>query len=198
MSDAAQIGDDAAARLYTAFLEDCWDSIADAGLAAHFAITPESDPAWFRRWKGAPVLIQRGPDLGMRIASAFRFAWQEGRDRPVVYGSDSPTVPVAARAAAQRALVESPVVIAPDHSGGYYAIGVVAGTPLEWLDGIAWGSQQVLEQTRAALAAADLPHVETTPWLDVDLPSDLDALRADLAAGRGYPAPSTRAVLATL
>ena len=132
----------------------------------------------------------------------------------VLIGTDSPTLPLGSlrqAAAWLSGAAPADAVIGPALDGGYYLIGVRRALPSLFQPGIAWSTEQVLPETlrrlcalgREGLAVRLLP-----PFYDVDTPSDLVQLAADLSMVRGDPsektmsadadAPATRAVLRAL
>ncbi len=121
--------------------------------------------------------LQSAGDLGDRMASCLQ---QLSRSRTVLLiGTDCPVWSVAAFAAAARALEEGAhLVFTPAEDGGYVLVGVRRGAPvpIPAFQGIAWGSDQVMAQSRARLAALgwqcgrewrELPAL----W-DIDTPQD--------------------------
>jgi uncharacterized protein len=113
---------------------------------------------------------QRGADLGERMRGAFQRAGAEG-DALIVLGSDCPALGIAHLRAARAALADHDAVIVPAEDGGYVLIGLNA--PCDALfEGIDWGSDTVLAQTRTRLAHANLRWAELPALWDVDRPED--------------------------
>ena len=106
----------------------------------------------------------------------------DGHRAALLIGSDLPTLPYAYVAEAARALAESAadVVLGPAEDGGYYLIGL-AQPASALFEGIAWGTDGVLEATRARARGLGLREHLLPPWYDVDTAADLDRLRRDLA-----------------
>src|SRR5439155_774484 len=76
------------------------------------------------RWR---CRLQRGRDLGERMAHAIRDELARGRGPVVVLGADAPHVSTAALAeAAARLTAGADLVLGPAIDGGYYLIGVKA------------------------------------------------------------------------
>ena len=96
----------------------------------------------------------------------------------VIIGSDSPSLPVAY--IRQAFTSERDVVLGPSADGGYFLIGM-KGQLVNLFDGIAWGGDTVLAETRAKLEAIDGASLELLPvWYDVDRPEDLKFLQTHL------------------
>ena len=178
---ASAIGDDAACRLYEAFLADCLAGVEALGLRTWLALTPESSlAAMGRLHPEADVFHQIGDDLGQRMAAALARAFVSRHAGAVIFGSDSPMVPLAERARVVRGLADAPVVLAPDDGGGFYAIAARSGVDLSFLADLSWGHDKVLAQVGERLARCGVPHLETRPWPDVDDEDDLKRLLRDL------------------
>jgi rSAM/selenodomain-associated transferase 1 len=115
---------------------------------------------------------QAGADLGERLAGAFDALLAAEGDRAVVMGSDCPGLEAAHLAQAFDALESHDVAIGPTRDGGYYLIGLARRAPALF-EGIAWGTDEVHEQTTARARAADLSIAELPVLDDLDTPADL-------------------------
>jgi rSAM/selenodomain-associated transferase 1 len=198
---AAGIGAERTAALYRSFLADTValaGRILDCRLA--FSFWPASAATFFRELHPAAELLpQQGDDFGGRLLSAFVQAAALGYEELVLIGSDNPGLPDAYVARAFAALAEAPVVLGPAEDGGWYLMGLRAPQPTLFHRGIAWSTEIVADQTRAAAKAAGLALAEVPPWYDIDTAADLPRLLADLRAGRaGAWAPATLARLEAL
>lgn len=176
---AAGVGAARAAELSTAFLED---SIAIARTHARklfIAYAPDAARSDFEAMvPDATYLSQGDGDFGGRLDRAFATAFAAGAYRPVLIGSDSPTLPAHLIAAARRLLATHDIVLGPATDGGYYLIAMNKPHP-QVFEGIDWGTSRVLAQTlrciqRAGLSCATLPY-----WYDVDVAADLGVMAAD-------------------
>ncbi|WP_111496549.1 TIGR04282 family arsenosugar biosynthesis glycosyltransferase [Marinobacter bohaiensis] len=114
--------------------------------------------------------IQAGKDLGARMSGALDAELKQA-GAAVIVGSDCPSVDAAYIAEAIRALADDDVVLGPSDDGGFVLIG--ARRPLgPVLNGIAWGTDKALEQTRDALVEAGCRvHCLPARW-DVDTLAD--------------------------
>ncbi|WP_291991581.1 TIGR04282 family arsenosugar biosynthesis glycosyltransferase [Candidatus Accumulibacter sp. ACC003] len=131
------------------------------------------------------IRSQFGDELGQRMASAF--AAQGGP--LLLIGSDCPALTAAHLAAAGSALLDAgdggkDAVFIPADDGGYVLVGLRHPQP-ELFAGIAWGTEQVMAQTRQRLAQQRLRWAELPTLWDVDRPADLARL-ATLAAFSEY------------
>lgn len=111
-------------------------------------------------------------DLGPRLRRAFDEARQTGADAAVAIGTDCPTLDEATVQRAFDALAEHDVVLGPASDGGYYLIGMRRPHP-ELFEGIDWGGERVLAQTRDRLERLGLRTAMLPVRDDVDEPGDL-------------------------
>ena len=120
-----------------------------------------------------PILLRQQPDgdLGGRMLGAI--AAQNGQT--LVIGTDCPALTAEDLRAAAAALENADAVLIPAEDGGYVLIGTRAVHP-DLFSGLAWGTPQVLGQTRARIAAAGLSCVELPTLWDVDTDADLARL----------------------
>lgn len=125
-----------------------------------------------------PVRLQRGVDLGERMARALAGAGRRHR-RAILIGADCAGLTSTAIAQAARLLCgAADVVIAPAEDGGYGLIGARRALPPALFRGMAWGASSVYAQTLQRLAAAGFRwRALTTVW-DIDRPEDLPRLAA--------------------
>ena len=180
---ATEIGATRAAEISAALLSDSLDLARTAARRLHVAFTPESAaPAFARLAPTAHRFAQPGGDLGVRLRHAFATALADGASRPILIGSDSPTLPSHLLGAAHDALARHDIVLGPAEDGGYYLIGMTE-LHTSLFDGIDWGSDRVLAQTLARAASAGL-RVATLPyWYDVDTAAGVARLAQDPLLG---------------
>lgn len=133
-------------------------------------------PAAAARWAAALGVerwrLQGGGGLGLRMQRQFQRAAREGAGAVVLIGSDLPALEVGGLAAAFAALERAEAVLGPALDGGYWLIGL-RRPRAELLAGIAWGGDQVLAQTRAAMARQGLEPILLSPRSDLDRAPDL-------------------------
>jgi glycosyltransferase A (GT-A) superfamily protein (DUF2064 family) len=204
----ATIGLAPAAALYAAFLVD---------LAARF--TPCQDQEWEFDvgWAFTPANVdfanvlqrigcdpplpairfvaQHGDGWDVRQANILAWAHEQGYERTVLIGSDSPQLPLVHVRDAFTALVDHDVAMGRTLDGGYYLIGmrgfhdVLAGVPMSTVsaaDALAARAKDL------GLRLAELPVT-----FDIDEERDLKHLRHALAPD-GACAPATWAALRRL
>ena len=125
----------------------------------------------------APSVMQVGDDLGERMWHAFETALP--RARPVVLvGSDCPFFSTRYLLQAFH-LLQAPdvdAVLGPAVDGGYVLLGLKRNHP-QLFAGIAWGTGQVLEQTRDRLRQLGWRWRELPALSDIDGPADLELVK---------------------
>ncbi|TMB45096.1 MAG: glycosyltransferase [Deltaproteobacteria bacterium] len=183
---AAAIGAAAAAALSRAFIRDLATRLAALPYAVTWAYSPRGAP--FRAVLGTlpagwRCRLQRGQDLGERMANAIRDELRRGAGPVLVIGADVPHVPAAALAEAAAALTSGcDLVLGPAADGGYYLIGVKARRPALFA-GMPWGTDTVFTATRQRARRLGIRTHVLAPIFDVDELEDLDRLRALVARG---------------
>jgi len=95
----------------------------------------------------------------------------------VLIGTDCPAMDAGYLEEAFRVLESGiPLVLGPAEDGGYVLIGCTGMPPAGLFEGIDWGTERVLAQTRARIAALGHGHQELPPLSDIDRPEDLTCL----------------------
>ena len=171
---ATTISLESAAALYEAMLLDILDQHAaqrDCARALWFA--PADARGWFERFApaGWRILAQDGADLAARMAELFRFHADEGFDRIVLRGTDSPTLPLARIDEAFAALERAELTLCPDRDGGYNLIGLRGSC--DGLFALELSHAGVLSQTLANARALGLRTELLPAHHDVDTWADL-------------------------
>jgi rSAM/selenodomain-associated transferase 1 len=128
---------------------------------------------------GFALQRQSEGDLGARMLAAV----QAANDPVLVIGTDCPGLtPTLLQSAADILRRGSDVVLLPAEDGGYVLIGMRRPQP-DLFNAMPWGSACVLGETRRRLVQLGLAWQEPALLWDVDLPEDLERLRA-----RGFDA----------
>jgi uncharacterized protein len=140
------------------------------------ACAPDPAHPAFSEWSarfGVSLTAQGEGDLGAKMARALDRAIQT-HGRAVLIGTDCPVIdPAYLRDAAARLSAGAEVVLGPAEDGGYMLVGVArSGVPM--FDGIKWGSERVLTETRQALARVGVTAVELPTLWDIDRPADYE------------------------
>jgi uncharacterized protein len=130
--------------------------------------------------------VQAEGDLGARMLDAFRRSFDDGAERVLIIGTDSPTLPENVLNAAFDDLHEADVVMGPSVDGGYYLIGLRAEVILRassLFDSIPWSGKGVFRHTLDRIERARLQLRVLPGWYDVDTIDDLRQAIQDTAEG---------------
>jgi rSAM/selenodomain-associated transferase 1 len=131
---------------------------------------------------GAALTEQGAGDLGTRMHRALARALCDA-DAAVLVGTDCPALaPEHLRDAAAALAAGADVVLGPASDGGYVLVGA-RRVDAALFEGIRWGTDAVLGETRERIRALGWRHVELGTLWDVDRPDDLQRLRRELADG---------------
>ncbi len=173
-------------RLLTALLLDTLDGAAAPGAMRVVSVTPASacDEVASLVAPGIGVIPQSAGSLGERMHSTIASLVERGARAVVLIGSDLPEMTSSIIAAAFRMLESDPgaLVLGPAADGGYYLIGATSVPPV--FDGIEWGSDAVLTQTRRAAGTAGLRVSMVEVLGAVDTPGALQRLAETRPASR--------------
>ncbi len=187
---AGRLGSYQAARAYEAMLLDgleAWGTtrwLAPGGRRVVVYDPPDGGP-WFDERVPAAFALQpqEEGDLGARMAAFFAGEFEDGADKVVLIGSDSPTLDPTLVISAFLCLSEKDVVLGPSTDGGYYLVGAKGAVPPIFA-GIEWSGPGVLRQTVARLSGTGLSLAVLPPWYDVDEPADWEMLVGHMKAMR--------------
>lgn len=180
------IGMNAAAALYSAFLNDLVERFASAPFATHWYVAPGARPH-LRPFIGPAALVrtQRGDGWAARQANLFRDCAADGEDRVILAASDSPQLSPGRVLEAFAALECHDAVLGPTHDGGYYLIGMRGFHDI--LEAVDMSTDRALEQVLCKAHEQQLDVALLDLDFDVDTAEDLERLaqevegRADLA-----------------
>jgi rSAM/selenodomain-associated transferase 1 len=201
---ARQVGDAGAAQLYAAMLRD---TIAVVAGVAHtldacevvLAYTPETalqrgEYSLLSFWSGAH-LAQCDGDLGERMLDCMARLHEQGRQRVVLIGSDTPHMPQSTLRNAFDSLEQNELCIWRTADGGFNLIGTSAVLPSMLFEGVEWSTERVFDQVAANAQALQLKwSLAFDGHDDVDTFADLQRLICLLGEGRAY-APETERCL---
>lgn len=175
---AAHLGDARAARLHARLTAQAL-RLALASHCGPVELHATSRHRWFAHLAteySIGLRLQRGRDLGERMAHAVR--WALRRDPYVLLiGADCPELAPRELARARRWLAGgADVVLAPAHDGGYALIGLTRPADFLFRD-MAWGSERVYAETALRSRDAGWRLRALAPVGDIDRPEDLARLR---------------------
>ena len=179
------IGADSAHKLYEAFLLDTIETVSSIDdITIAIGMDREDSAGYFKAIAPTALqFVQRGDNLASRLVHVMTQCGAAGFDQVVAIGSDSPTVRRdLLRCAFDR--LDNPrtdLVIGPADDGGYYLIGWSDPQPALILP-VEMSTDRVLADTLELARQQDLKVQLLDYWYDIDTPSDLIRLRAELVA----------------
>ncbi len=146
------------------------------------------DAKAFQSWLGDGFVSrpQGDGDLGQRMARAFEDSFQEGSQGTVIIGSDCPELTSDRLTAAFERLALATVVFGQAYDGGYYLIGLTRFIP-ELFEGIPWGTETVLADSKRALAPRNITPALLEPLPDLDVPEDFQDWQRLIESEEGGP-----------
>lgn len=166
------IGVQAATRLQHDLLHQRLSMLTTSDLCAvTLMCAPDKTHACFVSCeKQYPITLaeQSGIDLGERLINGIRSALSR-YTFCIVIGTDAPALDIIIIKQAITKLRErkKEVVFVPAEDGGYVLVGMQQPHDYLFLD-ISWGSDQVMQQSRDALAKHGISYQELAPCWDVD------------------------------
>lgn len=170
------LGEKGAALLHARLLEKTLDTAKAAGFDGVYLYCDAGIRGkYFRGIQkrfGVHLRAQGGGDLGDRMFRALR-----RHPGAVLIGSDCPALrPSDLRAAVRALRAGADAVLSPAEDGGYPLIGLRRAAR-QLFEGVAWGSEQVLAQTRRRLSRLGWRWKELRMLWDVDRPEDVLRLK---------------------
>ena len=192
-------GDEFALELYRAMLGDTLElsHLAQQKRELHIIVFLTPDDGELADW-----LVETRPqgegDLWTRLLRADARLREEGFERVVFIGADSPDLPVATLCAAFDWLEERPLVVGPSLDGGFFLLGSARHLPDELFQNVPVSERDTLArltQNVRKLARSPGWDCQTlSAWRDVDDEADLEFLVERLREKEGA-APRCRALL---
>jgi rSAM/selenodomain-associated transferase 1 len=173
------LGEDGAAALHVKLVRRTLDTLRAASLkGAQLHCTPGTDDPFF--WfcsghYGVTLHQQATGNLGERMRVALENALDD-HSAALLVGTDCPALTARHLRQAERALREGDdAVFVPCEDGGYALVGLKR-SDAELFDGITWGGDGVMAETRARLQHLGRRWRELETLWDVDRPEDYDRL----------------------
>lgn len=169
------LGAEGASALHARMVQHALATARKAALGAiELHCAPDCDNEFLRfcgnRYR-AELVPQAGGDLGARMAAAASAALRD-HARVLLIGSDCPALTARhLRQASEALLAEAAAVLVPAEDGGYVLLGLTRSDK-RLFEGITWGSDTVLAETRARLRGLGWRWHELETLWDVDRPED--------------------------
>ena len=177
-----RLGADGAARLQQTLTQRSVGTALAANVGqVELWCTPDTSHPSLVAFEACGVVLhdQGSGDLGKRMQRAIDHAVANGDDA-VLIGSDCPSLTGAdLKSAAQAVQQASDVALVPAEDGGYVLIAARKCSP-RLFDGLTWGSNRVMEETRQRLRELGWSWHELPQRWDVDRPEDYERLLREL------------------
>jgi rSAM/selenodomain-associated transferase 2/rSAM/selenodomain-associated transferase 1 len=151
------------------------------------------------KWLGSHISYRsqgRG-DVGTRMAQAFSQAFNQGKKRVVIVGSDCPGINEATVRTAFDLLDQFDLVLGPANDGGYYLIGLRQEKP-QLFEDVPWGTAEVGARTLEIAIQLGLRWVKVEPLDDVDRAEDIEVWESEATRKEATPQPAISIVIPTL
>lgn len=173
-----RLGPEGAAALHARLVLHMLTQVEEARLAAATLwCSPDPSHGFFAECQARFKIVlaaQGAGDLGARMHAAF-----QAQNGPLLLvGTDCPVLKPSLLQEAAAALARGmDAVFCPAEDGGYALVGLRRPQPDLFRD-MAWGTEDVMRETRARMVRLGLSWHETATVWDVDRPDDVDRLAA--------------------
>lgn len=167
---AADIGDDAALKIYKFLLDHTVSVTKDVEVVkqVHYSEEIILNDIWDNRIYEKK--LQRGEDLGERMQNAFEEGFTSGYENIIIIGSDLFDLCREDIEKAFSLLKHKDYVIGPAEDGGYYLLGMKSMLP-QIFQNKKWGTSTVFQETVSDLREEDVAYLEYRN--DVDVYADI-------------------------
>lgn len=158
----------------------------------------QDEEAALRDWTGERFhyQLQEGKDRGERLCHAFETTFLQPVRKAIIVGTDIPDLTAGLIDEALHLLDSYDVVIGPDHSGGYYLLGLKS-LHNELFHNVPWGTSRVYGHTLRKIKALDLSLAFLPVLIDVNNEDDLRRwMEGDRRSRRGQLEDYLREALA--
>jgi rSAM/selenodomain-associated transferase 2 len=131
------------------------------------------------------------------MAQAFSQAFNQGKNRVVIVGSDCPGINEATVRTAFDLLGQFDLVLGPANDGGYYLIGL-RQEETKLFENIPWGTAAVIDKTLEIANQLGLRWVKVEPLDDVDRAKDIKVWESEAMRKEASPHPAISIIIPTL
>ncbi len=165
---AVDLGNEVACQVYRHLAEQTLAQVP-ADWPCHIYFAPADAEAEMSEWLGNQhhYYPQTEGDLGQRLSSASREAFESGASSIILLGGDCPDIRTHHLEEAAQHLEKKSAIIGPAADGGYWLLGLPRHCP-EVFEKIQWSSSEVLPKTLETLAQLELPPAHLPILEDVD------------------------------
>lgn len=173
-----RLGENCAANLQAILIARAIDTALSAKVGkVELWCAPNTAHDVFAPLAGRGVMLhdQGSGDIGERMHRALRYAQSWG-DGAILIGTDCPALSAGdLRAAAASLAAGMDAAIVPAEDGGYVLLAT-SNPRTELFEGISWGSNTVMAETRSRMSRLAWRWQELPVRWDVDRPEDYDRL----------------------
>ncbi len=176
---ATDLDETVVVNLYRNFVKDIIDKITDSGHVLKIFYDPPGSEPLMSDWLGTrhAYFLQKGPDLGQKMANAFSDVFNQGIVRAILIGTDFPDLPGKILTDAMLSLETHDAVIGPAVDGGYYLIGFSSDSFFpEIFNNMPWGTSAVYQKTMDVFSSSGISVHQLLKWRDIDNYDDLKNL----------------------
>lgn len=170
------------ASLSVAFLQDAENKAHSINQNVYVAVSPFEKSYKLKNilQHSNKLIEQTGNNIGDKMLNAFKFAFEEGMDSVVMFGTDIPTFPADYIEQAFEFLeLETDIVLGKTEDGGFYLIGLrILDTRM--FENVSWSSADTFEQVWQNIMNLNLHLREVPSWYDIDEIEDLERLKKEL------------------
>ncbi|MFT7018501.1 MAG: rSAM/selenodomain-associated transferase 1 [Cyclobacteriaceae bacterium] len=180
---AKDIGQDMAMEVYkelVSFTAEISDKVKNVDKAVYYSLYVEM---WdFFNDEKYQKSIQQGNDLGQRMLNAFYDAFEEGYEKVVLIGSDTPDISKKLIIEAYAKLDDSDVVVGPAEDGGYYLIGM-KDAHKELFEGMTYSHADVYQELMETAEDMSLKVSTIQTLFDIDTVDDMKKAGIEIVDG---------------
>ena len=178
---AKHLGDKFTLDLYKSFVKDLISTLSKKEFDFKLCVYPNIDLI-NKTFGDFDNFLQVQGDLGLKMHKAFEEQFEQGYEKIVLIGSDTPHISTELINKSFKELEHHDIVLGPSLDGGYYLIAFNKQTFLpEVFKGISWSTQVVLEQTLQKLNNKNVYLHEILN--DIDILEDLKAFYDEFQNG---------------
>lgn len=170
---ASTLGIQEACRIHRLLAEACFQAASNTPNVQTIVCGTGGTVEQFRSWLpgASDYWLQPETGLGERLSMLFARAFDQGATSVAAIGSDAPTLDSDSIRKAFQSFDQSDVSLLPATDGGYVFVGSSHFIP-QLFEGITWGTDSVLAETRAICRKFNLRVAEGAAFQDVDTEAD--------------------------
>ena len=165
-----------ATGIYKIISKNIFDELAKLNneIDVHIFYAPFDDLVKIKNWVGKKFVfkVQRGSDLGDRIANAFENIFLRNYKRAMIIGSDIPNIDCLIINESFNSLESYDVVISPSDDGGYSLLGMNRENKFLF-ENIEWSTDSVFKTTKNKIIKNQLSLKTLNQLNDIDTFDDL-------------------------